>query len=387
VLAAGLALPALTAAPATAATTLGINAGAFRPGSSAELRRASADVMAAHDLELVRMDILWNDVQPLPFKPVNFSSYDPVVADLAARGIRLAPVLAYSAKWASSLAPPLPVPTLLAAPPANVEDYANYAGRLAARYGRGGSFWRENPSLPYLPITTYEIWNEENSVAYWHPAPNPSGYAKLLRAAATRIRAVDSSATVMVGGLVARDNKPGTIAAPAFLAAVVAADPKITELIGAVGLHSYASTASGTVANVPPLRSMMTKLGLNVPIAVNEWGAPSGGPGGLSETQRAKLVRDTARALGNNDCNLSYVAPYTWHTSGQDTERRADWFGLVHYEGLRVVPTASGTAYLAAAESKQTPPKQSVCKQSRSARKSKRGLPRLPRLPAGLVHR
>ncbi len=39
------------------------------------------------------------------------------------------------------------------------------------RYGPEGSFWEENPDLPFLPIRSWEIWNEENIVTFAQPRP------------------------------------------------------------------------------------------------------------------------------------------------------------------------------------------------------------------------
>ncbi len=48
------------------------------------------------------------------------------------------------------------------------------------RYGPEGTFWEENPGLPYLPIRRWEIWNEENLATFaYHPYPAP--LARLLR--------------------------------------------------------------------------------------------------------------------------------------------------------------------------------------------------------------
>ena len=44
--------------------------------------------------------------------------------------------------------------------------------RAAVAATAGGSFWEENPELPFLPIRHWEIWNEENIVTFAnHPNP------------------------------------------------------------------------------------------------------------------------------------------------------------------------------------------------------------------------
>jgi hypothetical protein len=338
---------ALSCSNAFADDYFAVNANALRPGASSyALRRLDADHMSTSGDTAVRMDILWNDVQPLSTNSGNFASYDPVIADLAQRGIRVNPMVGYSAKWASSLDATYDAQTRIKAPPADPQAYALFAAKVAARYGRNGTFWKAFPTLPYLPMTTYEIWNEENSTPYWHPAPSAAAYDVLLSAASDRIHIIDPVATVMVGGLVSQDPKTTTIDGKVFLAQMVAADPTIGSKIGAVGLHSYANTAATTVDNITELRATMRTLGLNVPIALNEWGAATGGPGAITEAVRSTLMSGTVNLLANTDCNLLYVAPYTWQTPRLNTTDRQDWFGLTSVSTTGVPSLLpSGSAY------------------------------------------
>ena len=47
--------------------------------------------------------------------------------------------------------------------------WATFLRDGAERYGPDGSFWVEHPDVPYLPIRTWEIWNEENIVTFSDP--------------------------------------------------------------------------------------------------------------------------------------------------------------------------------------------------------------------------
>ncbi len=47
-------------------------------------------------------------------------------------------------------------------PSAAATAMAQYVTSFAQRYGPGGTFWSENPQLPYEPINSYEIGNEPN---------------------------------------------------------------------------------------------------------------------------------------------------------------------------------------------------------------------------------
>jgi hypothetical protein len=75
--------------------------------------------------------------------------------------------------------------------PADPKDYATFLGTLAKRWaGR---------------VAAWEIWNEEDSAAWWSGGPDPSAYAQLLKAAYPAVKAADPNATVVLGGLVGND--------------------------------------------------------------------------------------------------------------------------------------------------------------------------------------
>ena len=87
-------------------------------------------------------------------------------------------------------------------PPRSPVAHGAFAAAVAARYGVGGAFWRENPHLPrYLPAGI-ELWNEENSSVFsGNEPPNPAAYAAMIKAAYTSIKQADPRMTVLVGGL------------------------------------------------------------------------------------------------------------------------------------------------------------------------------------------
>ena len=72
--------------------------------------------------------------------------------------------------------------------PADLDAFAAFAGRVAARY-RGS-------------VLGYVIWNEPNLSREWNgQAPNPAGYARLLARAHAAIKAADPQAIVAGAGL------------------------------------------------------------------------------------------------------------------------------------------------------------------------------------------
>ena len=127
---------------------------------------------------------------------------DNIVTLAAERGMRVL-LLAYtSPMWASGETETNPF--WFAAPPLDPADYGVFAGKLAERYGAGGTFWAENPTLTETPLAGIEIWNEPNADGHWGGYPaDPEHYTDMLQAAYTSIKAEDPSMPVVVGGLAA----------------------------------------------------------------------------------------------------------------------------------------------------------------------------------------
>jgi hypothetical protein len=76
--------------------------------------------------------------------------------------------------------------SVMSYPPRDPNQFATFAGQLAARYPQ---------------IQAWEIWNEPNLSFYWRPATNAEAYAQLLALSNLAIKTVSPSATVVMGGL------------------------------------------------------------------------------------------------------------------------------------------------------------------------------------------
>ena len=60
-----------------------------------------------------------------------------------------------------------------------------------ARYGPNGSLWRERPSLPKVPIRSWQIWNEPSLNIYWCGKANAREYVQMLRVVGGAIKQAD----------------------------------------------------------------------------------------------------------------------------------------------------------------------------------------------------
>jgi hypothetical protein len=201
--------------------------------------------------------------------------------------------------------------------------FANFVQAFAKRYGKGGDFWKANPTLPALPVTDYEIWNEPNVVGGWAtPETAPQDYMDLYAVARTAIKGVDRSARVMFASLTP---SPGAEDERSFLAAAVAHRP--IQPIDEVGYHpnTIGIGTHGAIDHVyrllRPFRDGMDALGLQgVPISVTElaWGSeytlfPDSSVT-LTEAERAAAMSTVGTALANSDCNINLVSMLFWGT-------------------------------------------------------------------------
>jgi hypothetical protein len=242
---------------------------------------------------------------------------DTVASSLAVHRLRWLPIIDYSAAWAQS------IPGQNHSPPRSSVDYAAYAAAFAARYGPGGSFWRERPDLPALPVQAFEIWNEPDSGYFWVPNPDPARYGRLYAAARDSIHAVDPSARVLVGGLAG---------AAQSLPVLLAANPTLRGRIDGVGIHPYGPSPSAVLANVAAARRVLDQFGLpTVPLYVTEFGWTTSPPGALSYLParlRPGYVERTLVALAARNCEVAATTMYTWFSPARDPSNSQDWFGI-----------------------------------------------------------
>ncbi len=306
--------------------------------------------MALNGVTLAREDAPWDWVEP--YAPngqahsYHWGSTDQWMAEAAQHHIAWLPMLGYSPLWAG--ADPDPV-WHSGSPPADISQYAAFVRGFASRYGAGGTFWSQNPQLPYDPVHIYEIWNEENSYRYWNTGPDPSLYANLYVQARAAIRSEDPNAIVIVGGLT-----DGNGEADGFVRQMFADDPGLRGNVDGFGLHPYVVTPNDFESRVAAFRQTLDSLGAqSVPIDITELGWAYQGP--LHEPGRASIFADLATALGNSNCGIRVLAPYDW-MDPPSVPTDAD-FGLADANGLR----PAGSAWFLGLHTAPTLPTTDLC--------------------------
>jgi hypothetical protein len=224
--------------------------------------------LKAGGVDSVRIPIAWSGVQPFSSAEANFSASDILVAGATAAGLNVLPFVYEAPAWA---VPRVRVPGSQAKAPKTVPvktgaqrtAWANFLKLVVARYGPGGSFWVANPTLPASPISTWQIWNEEN-FKYFVARPNPADYGKLVSISYTAIKSVDPGAKLILGGMFARPGEaklkvkpPQAYYASDFLDRLYSTTPGIKKKFSGIALHPYTASYQQLIPDVEEFLSVL----------------------------------------------------------------------------------------------------------------------------------
>jgi hypothetical protein len=316
------------------ASYYGVNARLAFSGSPSTWSMSAARI-AELGAGVVRRDASWAGVEPSPpsggVHRYRWQRIDEMVYALAQHDLCWYPIVDYATTWAGVSGWESPPKA------SDIANYADFAGALARRYGRKGSFWREHPELPERPVEDYEIWNEPNNSHFWpDQSYAPERMAKMYLAAQAQIKSADPSAHVVVGGLAV----PG---AEDFLARMVLAQPRLRKRLEAVGFHPYGGGPNGglqiTYEEIRSLRSSLSKLvtAYSVPIEVTEagWAVPP-----TPEAWRSQRLQRLAIELPLSNCNVTRFIAFSWTSEESEPSIEAD-YGIVRADGT---PTESELA-------------------------------------------
>jgi hypothetical protein len=156
--------------------------------------------------------------------------------------------------------------------------WQKFLREAARRYGPEGEFWEDHSKLDYVPITHWEIWNEENIVSF-AAAPEPVEYAKLIRISGEALHGTDPESKVLIGGLFGRPLQiPPNVASGDYLQRVYRAG-NVRQYFDGVALHPYVAEAKAMRAQLDNLRRIMNQHGDGKkPLYITElgWGSASG---------------------------------------------------------------------------------------------------------------
>ncbi len=273
------AAPTGVAAGAVAAPTgvpVGMN---FGSGYEATFQGLSSSAQSAVIQRLVSSGVTWLRVD-VPFDGEedtsgNFYWTSNTEIQLAEQaGIHVLATLGFSPTWAT-LSDGSPNPT----------KFAAFAAAAVAHYSPMG-------------VQDYEIWNEMNLSTYWKANPSPAEYTTLLKATYPAIKAADSQATVVTGGMAPAPDAIQSISPLTFLTEMY--QDGAGGYFDAVGDHPYSypdipqqPDAWNPFTYLPQMHALMAANGDgNKQIWYTEYGAPTGGPKAVSESLQATMYTD-----------------------------------------------------------------------------------------------
>ncbi|HEY5054236.1 MAG TPA: hypothetical protein VII45_12580, partial [Solirubrobacterales bacterium] len=233
------------------------------------------ELMERSDIQSVRLPMNWYAIQREnpSVQPPDWSDFDRSVGLAAEHGIRIFPFVCGSPDWVASRTTVEPVETAW-----QRWAWSNFLRAAVARYGPEGSFWEENPDLPFMPIRSWEIWNEENIVTF-DRHPDPAHFAKLIRLSGRVLHGADPGSKVIIGGLFGRPlQTPPNVQSGNFLSQLYRTR-RVKQFFDGVALHPYVADAGAMTAEIENLRRVMrVHHDSATPLYITElgWGSASG---------------------------------------------------------------------------------------------------------------
>ncbi|HEY7630995.1 MAG TPA: hypothetical protein VH817_09850 [Thermoleophilaceae bacterium] len=292
---------------------------------NASYREATLARQQSIGVGLIRQTFHWKQIETSPGH-YNFGYYDAYMAATASHGIRVLPILFDPPRFRAKVSKT----TSATYPPRHYAYLGRFGAAVAARYGPNGSFWAQNPTIPKLPITAFQIWNEPNIPAYWPTGPNPKKYAKLLKAAARGIRAVDPSAEIVTAGLPdSHLSKPGSVYSYAK-SLVRAAHGSFNTL----AVNPYGTSSGDVVRKLKRFRRILNHgHAHSARIWVTEFGWSDKGPRSsfrVGSAGQARQIRHVIPALAKRRSSLGLrgFVYFSWRDGAPYAPAYKDFWGL-----------------------------------------------------------
>ena len=243
------------------------------------------DTMQSMGVTQFRMFIPWRAVEASP-DTYNWADVDKVIDAAEERGMAVLGAVTSTPTWASD------VQDSAYGAPRDPEDFGDFMGELASRYGAGAG----DPES--ARISAYEIWNEPQSFVFWSPKPDPAAYTELLKAGYTAIKEVDPTGTV-VGGVVTAGLTWGDVNISPVEFVQTMYESGAAGYFDALSYHPYnydwkfgdgAGNAISAVGQLEAMQALMEQYGDGEKeVWTSEYGLPTSY---VSEAQQAEFIDD-----------------------------------------------------------------------------------------------
>ena len=297
--------------------------------------------MSSIGVESVRLNVYWANVEPTQGAR-DWTYYDSLIGSMASAGLTPEPVFDGSPQWISqdSYRPPI-------YSAAQQSAWTRFVTDFAARYGNNGTFWAEHPTVPYRPLTYWEVWNEPSLRQRWGGPPSPSGYITLLRITRRALLQADPHAKVVFAGTFPDPFAVFGMQLTKYLKKIYA-HRGARKLFDVLALHPFSATPKQLVNTCRQFRNILNKHGdRRTPLWITEMGwSTSGSDPSPYATTEAGQARDLRRVFtmlikARRQLRLQLV---DWHAWRDFSENPASAFqmGLLRVNGT---PKPSFYAY------------------------------------------
>jgi polysaccharide biosynthesis protein PslG len=303
------------------------------PMPAAQRDATMADQRAA-GVRLLRQLFDWDQIETTEGS-YDWAATDGFMTSAARAGMKVLPVVLWSPHWASNCPEKN---TYRNCPPADPADFGNFVATLIGRYGPDGSFWSSSPTLPKVPITAWQLWNEPSLPVYWGGSgatPSPAQYVDLLKGAAPIIRSADPNAEIVAAGI-PQSSLTGAISMHDYVSGMYAAG--IKGVVNDIALHLYAASPDEATGFVEDTRAIMDANGDSAtPIWATEWGWASAGKANKFVTDLAGQAANTDALMAtlvtrHEELNVRGMTEYFWHDGSDQSNTTNRWdnhLGLV----------------------------------------------------------
>ena len=233
---------------------------------------------------------------------------------------------------------PLINTTTVPATEAARQSFAELVRSHVARFGPGGSFWRDNPDLDasFAP-RVFEVMNEP--YIQWQGGPyNPAAYAQLVKRTAELVRPVNPNVKLT---LAAATTYYGTQNNGAdWINSLYAAVPNLNDYFDLVAVHPYGHNpdtcdpaARWCFRQVEEIRERFNAHGASAKrFWITEVGNHTGGPSAHTEAEQATyLTRYVAMAKSYGYVDALLYFAYKDHCS--DTGNKECFYGVLRSDG------------------------------------------------------
>jgi polysaccharide biosynthesis protein PslG len=263
----------------------------------------------------IREDFTWSAIEPVRGRFRWFRT-DALMQNAARLGIKVLAIATYAPDWASGYSQP----GLFA--PANPNDYAVFVRAIADRYGKGGTFWRLHRRIRPNPLTAIELWNEPWVAGFWGPSPDPVAYARVVRAAATAVKAAHPGIQLLASADVPEESAG---VGKDWFVSTLRADPALwrSGLVNAWSVHLYSHNLSPWNETAPPrarfdrlllTQALARQAGADKPLWITEfgWRTDAGNQDSVSEQVQADYVRAALKRVANDWPFVRRSFVFTW---------------------------------------------------------------------------